>query len=94
MWQVRRGVRSSQGRVMTLTPPSTSPSHRSLTLSSGGTLQRKRSQSLADIQVPLGFRAKEPHHNLTAQHKKFSKTKSEESGYDSDTTRYLIVIYS
>ena len=29
------------------------------------------------------------HHHHTAQgHKKFSKTKSEESGYDSDTTRY------
>merc|ERR1719273_733807 len=58
---------------------------RSLTLSGGG-LQRKRSQSLADIQVPLGFRNKEAH-TMGSQHKKFSKTKSEESGYDSDTTR-------
>ena len=41
------------------------------------TIRRKRSQSLADIQVPFG----------QAGHKKFSKTKSEESGYDSDTTR-------
>ena len=44
--------------------------------------QRKRSHSLADIQVPflsLG--------GGQTQHKKFTKTKSEESGYDSDTTR-------
>ena len=98
---------------------------RSLTLSSGGGgLQRKRSQSLADIQVrifiyltnikfaeahtffilnslllsstwysnietqvPLGFRSKDTHTIGSQQHKKFSKTKSEESGYDSDTTR-------
>ena len=46
-------------------------------------VQRKRSQSLADIQVPflsLGGGGGQPH-------KKFTKTKSEESGYDSDTTR-------
>jgi len=47
-------------------------------------LQRKRSQSLADIQVPLGFRSSD---SMSSSHKKFSKTKSEESGYDSDTTR-------
>ena len=38
--------------------------------------------------MPLGFRSKETH-TLGSQHKKFSKTKSEESGYDSDTTRYF-----
>ena len=53
-----------------------------------GTLRRKRSQSLADIhssqvQIPLQFRTGE----TSLHHKKFSKTKSEESGYDSDTTR-------
>ena len=53
-----------------------------------GTLRRKRSQSLADIhsspvQVPLEFRTGE----TSLHHKKFPKTKSEESGYDSDTTR-------
>ena len=53
-----------------------------------GTLRRKRSQSLADIQysqlqVPLPFRTGD----TSLHHKKFSKTKSEESGYDSDTTR-------
>ena len=46
-------------------------------------LQRKRSQSLADIQAPLGFLTKS---TIRGAHKKFSKTKSEESGYDSDTT--------
>ena len=47
-------------------------------------VQRKRSQSLADIQVPflsLGGGGG------GQTHKKFTKTKSEESGYDSDTTR-------
>ena len=52
-----------------------------------GTLRRKRSQSLADIQlshlqVPLQFRT-----GPDTRHKTFTKTKSEESGYDSDTTR-------
>ena len=52
-----------------------------------GTLRRKRSQSLADIQlshlqVPLQFRT-----GADTRHKNFTKTKSEESGYDSDTTR-------
>ena len=45
-------------------------------------VQRKRSHSLADIQVPfLSLGGGQTHH------KKFTKTKSEESGYDSDTTR-------
>ena len=52
--------------------------------SASNALQRKRSQSLADIQVPLGFRSTD---TMSGTHKKFSKTKSEESGYDSDTTR-------
>lgn len=52
--------------------------------STSNALQRKRSQSLADIQVPFGFRSTG---TLKGTHKKFSKTKSEESGYDSDTTR-------
>ena len=47
------------------------------------TIRRKRSQSLADIQVPFGY----PAGSGPVGHKKFSKTKSEESGYDSDTTR-------
>ena len=47
------------------------------------TIRRKRSQSLADIQVPFGY----PGGSGQVGHKKFSKTKSEESGYDSDTTR-------
>ena len=42
--------------------------------SASNTIRRKRSQSLADIPVPRGAL------------KKHSKTKSEESGYDSDTT--------
>jgi len=51
--------------------------------SASNMLQRKRSQSLADIQVPLGFRTTG---KMRGAHKKFSMTKSEESGYDSDTT--------
>ena len=47
------------------------------------TIRRKRSQSLADIQLPPGY----PTGPSQAGHKKFTKTKSEESGYDSDTTR-------
>ena len=39
---------------------------------------------MADIQVAFGFRSTG---TLKGTHKKFSKTKSEESGYDSDTTR-------
>jgi hypothetical protein len=67
------------------------------TSSSTGALRRKKSQSLADIhiaqlQVPAQFRTELLHHHqedstLRPNHKKFSKTKSEESGYDSDTTR-------
>ena len=45
-----------------------------------------QSHSQKSPQVPLGFRNKEAH-TMGSQHKKFSKTKSEESGYDSDTTR-------
>jgi len=52
--------------------------------STSNVIQRKRSQSLADIQVPLGFSSNK---RQFVTHKKFSKTKSEESGYDSDTTR-------
>lgn len=64
--------------------------------SASGVLRRKKSQSLADIhisqlQVPAQFRTEHHHHpdtdTLRPNHKKFSKTKSEESGYDSDTTR-------
>ena len=48
------------------------------------TVRRKRSQSLADIQAPFGYPGGS---GQVLTHKKFSKTKSEESGYDSDTTR-------
>ena len=48
------------------------------------TIRRKRSQSLADIQAPFGYPGGS---GQVLTHKKFSKTKSEESGYDSDTTR-------
>jgi len=54
--------------------------------STSSVVHRKRSQSLADIQVPLGFRSADTRSG-SHSHKKFSKTKSEESGYDSDTTR-------
>jgi len=52
-------------------------------------LRRKRSQSLADIQVPPGFLSVDNKRgrNWALRHHKFSKSKSEESGYDSDTTR-------
>ena len=49
-------------------------------------LFESQSHSQKSPQVPLGFRNKEAH-TMGSQHKKFSKTKSEESGYDSDTTR-------
>ena len=70
--------------------------------SSSGALRRKKSQSLADIHIsqlqvpPMQFRTSasiassaedQNSATLRASHKKFSKTKSEESGYDSDTTR-------
>ena len=64
-----------------------------LSPASSGTLRRRRSQSLADIQAPLPFRQENqaPLQFATQKSslhvKQFSKTKSEESGYDSDTTR-------
>jgi len=46
------------------------------------TLRRKRSQSLADLQMSFNVTTVN-----TINSRKFSKSKSEESGYDSDTTR-------
>ena len=70
------GPQSLTSEVSTLGPELT-------TGDTQASVQRKRSQSLADIQVPflsLGGGGGQTH-------KKFTKTKSEESGYDSDTTR-------
>ena len=60
-----------------------------------GALSRKRSQSMADIIQRVALSAEPPEHlhqetglpGMINRHKKFSKTRSEESGYDSDTTR-------
>ena len=47
--------------------------------------QSKEDQWYPRPQVPLGFRSTPS----SSPHKRFAKTKSEESGYDSDTTRSL-----
>jgi hypothetical protein len=61
-------------------------------IASGG-LSRKRSQSMADIIQRVALSAEPLDHQeaalpgIISRHKVFTKTRSEESGYDSDTTR-------